>query len=692
MFHATAIVATDSVSRDGIRMASRVHYKMLSEHWLTGLPQLISHDAHRLAGWVLPTMLRFGPEMVQLHADIFMPETADEQEQLSRKYQELEWKRSTKLTESHISELKQLLSEHLHGNEKIHGAHGTCLVGDGLAIRAAPHLFQPADKDGLVQLKDLPSVAPGVFRFGKLVLFAHPAFRRSLSRWNSLNEPLLSELRRLSALGGATVRIKLDPDMVGLAGTIRDSMEWQYWYGPKFSDDLHEIPAGLSVHLADERQKFFNSVSKTEFWWQSRDHQHIFEAEEVRDRPTFSTTGDSYGCRYVHSIVNEDTAEIVHFDGAIREYSEIELLDRLDKSINNAGRDTGYTKLWRVDGRIPLSAWKLLLHHHFRDNDLIAEYLEPNAGHRQAFRNDDQSKVTESETETLGASASIQFLLSLEEYVPCEPEARIIGPLRYLSGGDERFDIIEYSIVELTKALVRRGNTLTLPDHAKLVAFEDLYINFPLIRHRSVLDLSVTLQAFRDLFEAWATRNEDRRISFIVAAPMSGRELRLAVAGTAQALRDGLLRMQNLFDCADEEDTERWIDETADFVRQHSNDAASCRGLVTTPSASFSYDRSIIPPSDIHYFDDSTFRLSAPADEETAKLVASGELLPATAWIVSASECSRCKGEYSRCGCSTVLDDDVVQECTDFTPAYLFWTDRPARNVECETPPLPREE
>ena len=90
--------------------------------------------------------------------------------------------------------MRALLQPHLDGTERAHGVHGTCLIGDGLARRAADCLFSSEDRDGLVALNTLDPIAPGVFRAGGVVVFAHPGFRRSLSRWNSLNEYLLAEL------------------------------------------------------------------------------------------------------------------------------------------------------------------------------------------------------------------------------------------------------------------------------------------------------------------------------------------------------------------------------------------------------------------------------------------------------------------------------------------------------------------
>lgn len=43
--------------------------------------------------------------------------------------------------------------------------------------------------------------------------------------------------------------------------------------------------------------------------------------------------------------------------------------------MNKAGRNTKYTKIWRIDNSIKISLWKELISHYYRDNTLIGEYF-----------------------------------------------------------------------------------------------------------------------------------------------------------------------------------------------------------------------------------------------------------------------------------------------------------------------------
>jgi hypothetical protein len=273
-----------------------------------------------------------------------------------------------------IEKLRSTLSPYLQGQEIAFRAECVAFVEPGLTSRVFSDVLVVQDKDGLIPLNHLTPIGPGVFQVDSLVLFAHLFFRRSLSRLNSLNAPFLERIQSFAG-DQVDIRIAVDPDMVGLASTYRERGELEYWWGPKFDDNLASIPTGVTHHEAREYERLFHGISGTQFWWQSRRGEHILEVEELRDIPSVSANSAQYGCRYAHSIVQETTGQIVHFDGAVRMYSEGQMIERLMVDIAHSGRHTQYTKLWRVDGVIAIPVWKRLLSDYFRDNHLIGEYL-----------------------------------------------------------------------------------------------------------------------------------------------------------------------------------------------------------------------------------------------------------------------------------------------------------------------------
>jgi hypothetical protein len=170
MRRASAIIATDSPSRDGIRLATRVLFNMLADRWLNGMPQLVAHDAHRPIGWAFPDKLIIQPGMTRLHAVLEYPENKEEQQTIRAAYQERAAERDDRVTDDSLDRLRTLLKPTLDGSEKVHGTQGACFVGDNLARRAAPQVFSTEDKAGLVALDALDAIAPGVFCVGELVL------------------------------------------------------------------------------------------------------------------------------------------------------------------------------------------------------------------------------------------------------------------------------------------------------------------------------------------------------------------------------------------------------------------------------------------------------------------------------------------------------------------------------------------
>lgn len=693
MIELNVVLSSDTVNRYGSRFASAEVAKGLQGHWRTGLPNLISHDAHRIVGWTLPSAVSIQPGVTRLHGSAFIPETAVEQDDLENRYKHQLGIRNARETSAHLPQLRARLAPHLCGDETVLSTEATALVGLNLARRVAPAVFTAEDHDGLVDLRTLETIQPGVFKYGELALFAHPFFRRSLSRWNSLNSAVLNSLEDLTSNQASTLRMRLDPDMVGLAASVKRVLEFDFWFGPKFNDDLSSIQTGITRHEASERERFFFGISRTEFWWQSRDDQHILEAEELRDLPTVGVGAGSFGCRYVHSIVDERNGRAFHLDGAIRAYDEAALVERLDKTIATAGRKTQYTKLWRVDGDIPLSHWKRLVHDHFRDNPLVSEYLSqtsadappsPSSLNSHSPRSLLKDRLVLHSTD---AGDGVNFLLSFHEPAAMTTESiREAQPLETISSDGVRHDIVDADVFELRKSLRRMGQDLHIPQDALRIAFEDRYLTLPLIRHATAPDTTDTINALEALFAAWTSRGTaDRAVAFTLAAPIADVEVRCSAFGHLQDLSTSFTAFRKLFAADSLEGVVAWVDEQATALRSQTDnrDADPSRfDPMMTPHATYRVTRSEIAREDLQpelVGDEKVLRVRLPENNEPLMAaVSSGSLRPAFAWVIRSSRCSKCTTSYAECSCSKVLDTDVVQQVQEGDIAYAFWTDRPA--------------
>jgi hypothetical protein len=694
MLELSAVLSSDSINRYGSRFATGEMVRSLAGLWRTGLPNLVMHDSHRLQGWTLPTCVSFEPGVVRLHGRCYVAENGDEMSRLDAKYQVHLAKRIDLETKAHLPTLRAQLAGHLNGDEKPHTCGATAFIAPGLARRVAPKLFVEEDKDGLVDMTKLTTLLPGIYKVGDVVVFAHPYLRRSLSRWNNLNASVLERLESMRDEPGASVRVRLDPDMVGLASSVTGTMELDYWFGPKFNDDLTTIPTGVSRHEASDRERHFFGISRTEFWWQSRDEIHTFEAEELRDLPTIGAGDSVFGCRYVHSMVEEKSGRVVHLDGAIRAYSEESLLKRIDESIATAGKKTDYTKLWRVDGVLPLTSWKALIADHFRDNPLVGEYLSCAAPQEPAPVPDAHARppphsaadvIGEVVPHSTAAGNSVRLLVSFHDWAAPTTKREVV-PLEALSWAEKQVDVVDADVTELRKAVRRLGDDLALPPTVARLAYEDRYLTFPLVRHADSSAVALTLDALRALIDGWRTRgSSDRVLAFSVAAPFGDQELRCAAFGHLDDMPPLIEQIRALFLCQVVDEVAAWLERLREaFALPQGEPEYGIRDKLITPHETFRMERTEIRREDIdlELVDGSIrHRLRLPiAATELLAAVESGRLAPAFAWLIERSSCSRCAHDYFTCGCSKVLDPDVTQNCGQAQIAYAFWTDRAAHH------------
>ena len=519
MKYSLAATMSDAVNRKSMRMDTGSLYDSMKKSFVDGMPQLISHDRHRLIGWVVPAAIYLEPGLNRVLAHIVEAETEADILELKPRWKDFIATTIHGVPKESIDRLKELL-----GSEKLTGAAlpwdtGVHAIRDkAIAEKAFPDLFKKMDKDGLVPFSELQMIRPGIFQFGELCLFAHHYMRRSESPFNNFNEELLATLHQMSKDPDVSVRIRLDPDMVGLADTARHTIELDYWYGPKFTDDLASIQPGVTTHGASDRQRLFHQISRTEFWWQKRakgrDVELILEAEELRDTER-GADRTKLRCRYVHSVIDEATQRIEHLDGSIRAYTQEEILSRMDVDLKRAGRRTEYTKLWRMDGRIQLGRWKSAINNHFRDNPLVSEYfgtaeskadvrleLEKTDVFPQALRLD--PRVVWRCDDARSFRILVTHQPPILDSVPQEPTA---CPYISASSGDKEYAIFDLRVLELKKVLAQSGYQLSFPPNARFLHYEDDYLQFPIIIHGSSEDVEHTVGAYRVLLAKVAEPN-----------------------------------------------------------------------------------------------------------------------------------------------------------------------------------------
>lgn len=374
-----SVMATNQVDLQRDRIVDSALEDMLEQIRTRGIAHLINHDWHRQNGWTSDGELERDGEILKLVAHTQIPEYEDEVYYVKGKIQELRRKELDTASNRANSQLTSILGTF----DKsllilVSGCNSIAFKKQGIAHQMAPDVFALQDKHGLVPMVKLKfDLDTMTFAYKNIILFPHKNFRRSMSRLNNFNSDFLKYIHFLQHERHIDFSIQLDPDIISVPDGIGMPGEKDYWRGPKFSDDLRTIPLGVAIHKNSANTEDLHGLSRTEFFWYSRDGSHIFEAEEIRSVPNLNDESLSplYGQRYIHSMVDENTGTITHLDGAVRIYNHFMIDRRINIDLSKAEKNTDYIKLWRLDHSISVNTWKTLIHYYYRDNETIAEYF-----------------------------------------------------------------------------------------------------------------------------------------------------------------------------------------------------------------------------------------------------------------------------------------------------------------------------
>lgn len=682
-----AIGNTSDINRYGMMFTPGALWRGYEQSWEHGLPANLGHDLHALVGWNAPLALYFTAKRTAFVIEIQCPETKEEQANLWKMGQAARQRRLDEEVRPHLAELNQRLGNALARNIKMEHPSCAALAGPGLARRRFPAVFREADADadGLVQLASLRAKGPGVFELDGLLLFAHPYFRRALSRMNTLNSPFLRAFQE-SAMPGCLRKIRLDPDMVGLPETYQETIELAYWRGPLFQDDLAAIPKAVTQYTASEADRMINGISMTEFRWNELG-ERSFECEELRDTETLGAGVDRFGCRYVHTMLNAE-GRPDHADGAIRMYNEEAMLARLGKDIARAGKKTKYTKLWRVDGELPIPLWKELLAHYYRDNPQVGEYL---GGDRDPVpmkeEKPEKETVVRSELPRILDEADgthvTTFLKRAQGAPSTEPQVSLLA-WDHVQCGSELHSFYEADAIEIVKELRAAELTVVLPADAARVDWRDGVFNFPSVLHdgpNSGASAARTLAACRDMFARWRDDGFDIAVTVTSGIRLGDLEIWTSCAGRlgpviawldhpAAKLPDdpaGMLEWCNRAQGALRElfpavTTAPGIDEVSEIIRR---------------SGALRFRRMFIRPGEWEQKGSGTdLGIIARPQLSEAKDIIDGDYRPMIAMDIMHSVCRHCGQEYADCPCMAV---DGGEKITDGRIFSLVWG-RPAKS------------
>jgi hypothetical protein len=676
-----AATMSDSVNRKSMRMDTGALYDSMKDSFNVGMPLLISHDRHRPAGWVVPAAIYIEPGLTRVLAHIIEPETDEDYSLIKQRWKSYIASTIHDVPKESITRLNEFLGSNVLTGSEIpwdSGAHA--LRGAGLALRAFPEIFEQMDKDGLVPFAALKMIRPGIFQIGNLCVFAHHFMRRSESPVNNFNEELLGTLHQMAQDSNVNVRVRLDPDMVGLADTAAHTMELDYWYGPKFNEDLSLLQTGVTAHSADESQRYYHKISRTEFWWQRRTKETgaelILEAEELRDSESGADRTKLH-CRYVHSVIDAATNRIEHLDGSIRAYTPEEMITRLDVDLKRAGRQTEYTKLWRVDGTIQIGRWKSVIHNHFRDNALVSEYFGS-----QKSKADIREELGKTDVfpQSLNFNKQVPWLCddarSFRVLVTHQPsilehisEDTLAFPYVWARSEKAEYALFDLQTLELMKILGRNGHRLTFAPNARFMAFDDNYLQMPIVIHRTREALDHTTEAYRELVAKVNEADPASPLLINLSLALPEYTLSVSIFGRCTEVLDWLKRDQPF---PPTESVADWIRHAAETIAPFGEGVDAALEYVNPESLNLYPRRKIVPQPAVSDQGGEAVASSPAESRTTTADLDEASLDTRQAFKVISATCSNCGGDYLTCPCS-FLGGNAAPPTVKLRFAFHYW-------------------
>lgn len=688
MFRDLIVLNSDTINRKRIKFTVGALEDAIFKNSLEGIPYLVGHDGLRPIGWIFPFGLYFEPGLTRMLGEHQVAETDEDQAKITKAYKSTLAHRYRDECEPHRSELEALIKDHQTPEGRYIGLGCAAYVDCNILRRVYPFLKSLEDKDGLLSINDLLTrfeyLGQGVFRDKdqNLSIFCHSYFRRSLSHINNFNFDFIESFMRLTQEPGVKLRLALDYNAIGLASSYHMREELEYVWGPNYSDDISSIRMGVSYFQCDDRQKFFSRVSGTEFWWKKDEQLRILEAEELRDNPTSSA--ELYGCRYIHSIYDTEQNTFAHFDGAIRMYSTEEMIARLGQQMNKAGKNTEYTKLFRIDGQLKLYQWKSLITFYFAGNPLVYEYFGMKQEHDKLYETNsphNQEPLIERYVPyRIDNNAGVRLFLSYHELSKTHGNVDriVINPDSFVQDSG-KINVIDFYALEIKKALNRIGEDLTIPQDLKFVSALDNYINFPMILHGTINahdKLIGTLTAYILLFEG--LKNWNPTISLNLAWPLNEKEVRLSVFGKVSEVNNWLLSNKNIpFEYSE---FRKWVEEQNVWLSKTFKAAPNKPDLFNLVSGDgvIFIRRKIVHPNWINFKEGEKgleYELTIPKEHDDLLNALKNQILSvAVFYIVEKAICSKTGEDYFLSGTSKVLDSDVSATIMEAGSLAACWT------------------
>ena len=303
-----------------------------------------------------------------------------------------------------VVELHNELTRHYVENEDVEKEYDnrtySIIEKKNILLVKYPELKGRFDKYGLITIPpgiyfyrgrgvvgDIQSAQYGL-RYKDHVLLLHRYFRRAFYKLNHFNEDLLGKLEEYQQKSLGSMKVRLDPYMLGRLDTFRDYFEKDYWHGKPFSIDSVDDPhvVGFTTHKqGDDILPNGMYKNRTEFLWYSEgpdiktlEIEELWGTDQVLSSNRVYHDGKYY-VRFIHCRRDIKKGRFIHLDGSINIYTDEEFAKRSNTRLGRDAKLGAHVKLFQIDGDIPYEDFNNIVQFFFRGNGLIQEYFENTA-------------------------------------------------------------------------------------------------------------------------------------------------------------------------------------------------------------------------------------------------------------------------------------------------------------------------
>lgn len=472
--------------------------------------------------------------------------------------------------------------------------------------------------------------------------------------------------------------------MIGLYGTQCSSREYQYWWGPSFDDNLSNIQNGVSRYENENYNELMSNIRQTEFSWYTQDERKTFECEEITDIPNIVSGGDEYyGCRFTHSMLDGESGLPYHLDGAIRAYTDEKMLTRLDVSLVQTERDTVYTKIWRIDNKMPIPMWKELITHWYRDNHLIGEYFggvdkgsNQNVVVNQNLNSDHkQSILAKYVPIDLKKKQGIRFSMQFhKKFISSEKFDVTIISNDYIIKPDCHEKYYESEALTLIKVVRKNGANIRLP-YMKRIAFDDTVMNFPIFRCGSMQIAQIVQKSILELCQAWNQSECDRLLSYSLQINLEDKSVMYSFAGNVFDIEKFILEIGTSL--PNQNDIPSWINrisEISNFIFEESESFKVTE--LMRADGSLHFDRQWIDKKYIEgtSVDDKGLYTTLMLSDNDRTAIENDGVNVSMVYEIKSSQCNHCGKDYSQCNCIKFINKNILEQIKEYEGIGLVWT------------------